>query len=49
MMEKEAAEASNETLAEIIEACCKGYWADFGKEAAKRLREYGKIQASSNR
>lgn len=39
MFAKEAAKTSNEELAEIVEVCCKGYWEDFGKEAAKRLRK----------
>lgn len=44
MLEKVAAEASNETLAEIVEASCKGYWEDFGAEAAKRLRKLGELE-----
>lgn len=43
-MEKEAAEASNETLAKIVEASCRGYWKDFGAEAAKRLRKIGELE-----
>ena len=39
MFAKEAEKTSNKELAEIVEACCKGYWENFGKEAANRLRK----------
>ena len=44
MLEREAEKESNEELAKIVEACCTGYWKDFGKEAAKRLRQLDEIE-----
>ena len=49
MFEREAEKKSNEELAKIVEACCNGYWEDFGKEAAKRLRQFDEIERGGRR
>lgn len=49
MNDKEVRDLSDEDLAQIIEACCMGYWKAAGREAARRLRVLAEIEKSCNR